>query len=103
MCLLLCGASHTHTRHCKEGQQGLQVQGSEAELGCLPTAANFLISVTLRPHFPCSSQDATDDLQRIMAELAALEEAAGMNRSAAGGGGAASSDYCEGAEVSELE
>lgn len=48
-------------------------------------------------------QDATDDLQRILAELAALEEAAGMNRSAAGGGAAAASDYCEGAEVSELE
>ncbi|PRW32684.1 mammalian cell entry [Chlorella sorokiniana] len=47
--------------------------------------------------------EATDDLQRILAELEALEEAAGMNRSAAGGGAATASDYCEGAEVSELE
>lgn len=54
------------------------------------------------PSFLCL-QAATDDLQRILAELAALEEAAGMNRSAAGGGAATASDYCEGAEVSELE
>lgn len=55
-----------------------------------------------KPH-PLCPQDAADDLQRILAELTALEEAAGMNRSAAGGGAATSVDYCEGAEVSELE
>lgn len=50
-----------------------------------------------------AAQAATDDLQRILAELAVLEEAASMGRSTAGGGAATASDYCEGAEVSEIE